>query len=205
MMTGVENLEEVEREVSLKEQRKKAAKPLLWITIASLTMMFAGLTSGYVVSRSSNLVDGYWMVFGLPKVFFASTAAVVLISVVLHWALVNIKKDNIKSAQNLLLVGLILSIAFVVFQLMGWSELREAGIYFTGAGSNSAGSWVYAITLMHVLHVLAGIIILIVTYIKSFMGKYSGSDYLGIDLTATYWHFVDVLWIYLFIFLSLMR
>jgi len=90
-MTGAE---ELGREESLKEQRRKAAKPLLWITIASLTMMFAGLTSGYVVSRSSNLVDGYWMVFGLPKVFFASTAAVVLISVVLHWALVNIKKNN---------------------------------------------------------------------------------------------------------------
>jgi len=201
-MTAVE---ELERNESLKEQRKKAAKPLLWITIASLIMMFAGLTSGYVVSRSSNLVDGYWMVFALPKVFFASTAVVVLLSVVMHLALVNIKKDNSKSAQNLLLIGLVLSIVFVVFQLMGWSELSEAGIYFTGAGSNSAGSWVYVITLMHVLHVLAGIVILIVTFYKSNMGKYSSSDYLGIDLAATYWHFVDALWIYLFIFLYLMR
>jgi len=83
--------------------------------------------------------------------------------------------------------------------------LSEAGIYFTGAGSNSVGSWVYVITLMHVLHVLAGIVILIVTFYKSNMGKYSSSDYLGIDLAATYWHFVDALWIYLFIFLYLMR
>jgi len=197
--------EEILRAESLKEQRRKAAKPLLWITLASLTMMFIGLTSGYIVSRSSNLVNGQWFVFALPRIFYASTAAVVLISVALHSALVSIKKNKVKVAQGFLLTALALGIAFVYFQVLGWSELREAGIYFTGPGSNSAGSWVYVITLMHVLHLIAGIIVLIVTYIKSNMGKYSSEDYLGIDLAATYWHFVDVLWVYLFIFLSLMR
>lgn len=190
---------------SLKEQRKKAAKPLLWISIAGMSMMFAGLTSGYIVSRSSNMVDGFWHVFDLPKIFFGSTVLVVLISIVLHFAVVSIKNNLLKRSSALMLLSLVLGVTFVVFQFIGWGELMDSGIYFTGPGSNSAGSWVYIITALHVLHLIAGIIVLTVTYVKSQMGKYSSEDYLGIDLCATYWHFVDVLWVLLFIFLSIIR
>lgn len=190
---------------ALKEQRKKAAKPLLFISIAGLAMMFAGLTSGYVVSRTSQIAEGDWLEFALPKIFYASTAIVVLISFFLHFALVSIKNDNVRRSNLLLALATILGMTFVAFQLMGWSELRDAGIYFTGEGSNTAGSWVYVITLLHLLHLVAGIIVLIVTCVKSNLGQYSNQDYLGIDLCATYWHFVDVLWVFLFIFLSIYR
>lgn len=189
----------------LKEQRKKAAKPLLFIAIASLIMMFAGLTSGYVVSRTSQIVEGDWLEFALPNIFYASTAIVVIISFVLQFALVSTKNDQVKRANSFMAIATILGLLFVVFQVMGWNELRGSGIYFTGEGSNTSGSWVYVITLLHVLHLVAGIIVLIVTFIKSNLGYYSSEEYLGIDLCTTYWHFVDVLWVFLFIFLSIYR
>ena len=191
--------------ITLKEQRKKAAKPLLFISIAGLSMMFAGLTSGYVVSRTSQIVEGDWLEFALPKIFYASTVIVVLISLLLHFALVSIKNDNVGRSKLLLSSATVLGMLFVVFQLMGWNELRDAGIYFTGEGSNTAGSWVYVITLLHLLHLIAGVIVLIVTFIKSNLGHYNSQEFLGIDLCATYWHFVDVLWVFLFIFLSIYR
>lgn len=198
-------LQENSGNITLKEQRKKAAKPLLFISIAGLAMMFAGLTSGYVVSRTSQIVEGDWLEFALPNIFYASTVIVVLISFLLHFALVSIKNNSIGRSNLLLAVATILGIVFVVFQLMGWNELRDEGIYFTGEGSNTAGSWVYVITLLHLLHLIAGIIVLIVTSIKSNLGHYNSQDFLGIDLCATYWHFVDVLWVFLFIFLSIYR
>ena len=191
--------------ITLKEQRKKAAKPLLFISIAGLAMMFAGLTSGYVVSRTSQIVEGDWLEFALPKIFYASTAIVVLISLFLHFALVSIKNNSVGRSNLFLAIATVLGIMFVVFQFMGWSELNGAGIYFTGEASNTAGSWVYVITLLHLLHLVAGIIVLIVTFIKSNLGHYNDQEFLGIDLCATYWHFVDVLWVFLFIFLSIYR
>jgi len=198
-------LQENSGNITLKEQRRKAAKPLLFISIAGLAMMFAGLTSGYVVSRTSQIVEGDWLEFALPNIFYASTVIVVLISFLLHFALVSIKNNSVGRSNLLLAVATILGIVFVVFQLMGWNELRDEGIYFTGEGSNTAGSWVYVITLLHLLHLIAGIIVLIVTSIKSNLGHYNSQDFLGIDLCATYWHFVDVLWVFLFIFLSIYR
>ena len=191
--------------ITLKEQRKKAAKPLLFISLAGLAMMFAGLTSGYVVSRTSQIVEGDWLEFALPKIFYASTAIVVIISLLLHFALVSIKNNRVSRSNLLLALATVLGLLFVVFQFMGWNELKLSGIYFTGEGSNTAGSWVYVITLLHVLHLIAGIIVLIVTFIKSNLGRYNSQEYLGIDLCATYWHFVDVLWVFLFIFLSIYR
>jgi cytochrome c oxidase subunit 3 len=191
--------------ITLKEQRRKSAKPLLWISIAGMMMMFAGLTSGYIVSRSSRMIEGDWLVFQLPRIFYASTITVIIISVALHFAVKNIKENKTKTATNLLLAALLLGVAFVVFQFIGWKELKDSGIFFTGPGSNTAGSWVYVITLFHVLHLLAGIVVLIVTYFKAVNKRYSNEDYLGIDLCATYWHFVDVLWVFLFMFLSFIR
>jgi cytochrome c oxidase subunit 3 len=170
-----------------------------------LSMMFAGLTSGYVVSRTSQIVEGDWLEFALPKIFYASTVIVVLISLLLHFALVSIKNDKVGRSKLFLSSATVLGMLFVVFQLMGWNELRDAGIYFTGEGSNTAGSWVYVITLLHLLHLIAGVIVLIVTFIKSNLGHYNSQEFLGIDLCATYWHFVDVLWVFLFIFLSIYR
>lgn len=190
---------------TLKEQRRRAAKPLLWIGIAGMAMMFAGMTSGYVVSRSALVQDERWMTFGLPNMFVISTVLAALTSVILFLSVKQYKKANLSAGRNLVILGFISSIAFVVFQLLGWKELYDNGVFFTGPGSNTAGSWIYAITFLHLLHVVGGMVASLITIIKAYLSKYNEQDYLGIELNAIYWHFVDVLWIYLFIFLSLFR
>ncbi|MDX5404708.1 MAG: cytochrome c oxidase subunit 3 [Bacteroidota bacterium] len=187
------------------EQKKKVGKPLLWIGIASMAMAFAGLTSGYIVSRSSLLETNEWLVFPLPKIFYASTIIILISSFVIGLGVKKIKEGKVREANLLLLVTLILGIAFGLAQLMGWGDLLEESIYFTGPGHNTAGSWVYVLTGFHLAHVTAGLITLLVTWIRSMSGKYTQDNTLGYEMAAIFWHFLDVLWIFLFLFLLFYR
>ncbi len=189
----------------LKEQRKGAAKPMLWIGIASMAMAFAGLTSGYVVSRSALLERENWLEFALPNYFYISTAVILVSSLTMIYALRMAKSGNQQKSTQAIWFTLILGLLFGVLQLLGWGALHDSGIFFTGEGSNPAGSWVYALTFFHLAHLFAGLITLLVTAIKSHMGKYSPGNTLGIELTAIFWHFLDIVWIYLFIFLLFIR
>lgn len=190
---------------SLKEQRRGAAKPLLWVGMASMAMAFAGLTSGYVVSRSSLMQEERWMVFELPFYFYLSTAVILLSSITVFLAVKKAKANNFKQANWLLWKTFGLGVTFAVLQILGWNELHDSGIFFTGEGSNPAGSWVYAISFFHLLHMAGGLISLLVTCIKSTKGLYSSTDTLGIELGAAFWHFLDLVWIYLFLFLLFIR
>jgi len=189
----------------LKEQRKGAAKPLLWIAIASMSMAFAGLTSGYVVSRSSLLERQNWFEFALPTYFYYSTAVIILSSVVMFWVVGQARKGNLSGMKSGLWISLILGLSFAVFQLLGWRELHNSGVFFTGEGSNPAGSWVYAITFFHLVHMAAGVLTLLITAFKAHLGKYTAGNILGIELAAIFWHFLDFVWIYLFAFLLFIR
>lgn len=189
----------------LKEQRRGAAKPMLWIGMASMVMAFAGLTSGYVVSRSKLIEDGNWLSFALPNVFYYSTAAIVISSITMFLALKFAAKKNQKVSTALLVVTLLLGTTFAFLQYVGWQDLHNSGIFFTGAGSNPAGSWVYAITFFHILHLVSGLIMLLITTIKSSLGAYSQGDTLGLEMASIFWHFLDFLWIYLFVFLLFIR
>lgn len=189
----------------LKEQRRGAAKPMLWVGIASMIMAFAGLTSGYVVSRSKLVSDGNWLTFALPDVFYYSTAAIFLSSITMFLALRFAKNKAHSKSTLMLVITLLLGVVFALLQFVGWQNLHNSGVFFTGAGSNPAGSWVYAITFFHILHLVSGLVVLIVTTIKSSKGAYSQGDTLGIEMASIFWHFLDILWIYLFFFLLFIR
>jgi cytochrome c oxidase subunit 3 len=181
----------------LKAAQRKAAKPLLYIGIVSMVMLFAGLTSAYVV-RADN---GNWLVFSLPSISIVGTAIIVMSSLTLLMAQRAIKKDDLRTTQIGLFLTLILGIAFFFTQIAGWRELTEQGIYFIGKYANASGSFLYLIALVHLAHMIGGLIALSVSLTKSLLKKYSSEDYLGIELTAIYWHFLDLLWVYLFLFL----
>jgi cytochrome c oxidase subunit III len=189
------------RKTEIKLAEKKAAKPLLWIGIVSIVMLFAGLTSAYVV-RADN---GNWLVFKLPDVLIISTAIIITSSLTLFLAQQAIKKDNIMLTTISLFITLALGIAFFCTQYAGWKELTSQGIYFMGKSSNASGSFLYLITLMHLLHMVGGLIGLTVTFIKTLLKKYTSTDFQGIEMIAIYWHFLDLLWIYLFLFLYFYR
>lgn len=185
----------------LRLARRKASKPLLWIGIVSIVMLFAGLTSAYVV-RAQN---GNWLVFQLPPIMLISTAVIVTSSLTMFLAQRAIKKDNYQLTSIALLATLLLGIAFFYTQYAGWKQLSAQGIYFAGKFSNAAGSFLIVIAFLHLLHMIGGLIALAVSLTKALLKKYSSSDSLGIELTAIYWHFLDILWVYLFLFLYFYR
>lgn len=178
---------------------------MLWIGLASITMTFAGLTSGYVVSRSSLLADNRWLEFALPQQFTWATISIVLSSITMVLAQRAVRRNKLTVLTALLALTLLLGIGFVLLQFWGAQDLLNRGLYFTGENSSTAVSWVYVIAALHWLHVLSGIIVLIYTLVKATRGKYTAQDYQGLSVSAIYWHFLDGLWLYLFLFLSFIR
>ncbi len=176
--------------------QNRSLKQLLWIGIGSIIMFFAGLTSAYVVRKP----QGNWVDFLLPDWFLYSTIIIALSSVILIFARTRIQYQKV--ASNLILGTFFLGLIFSYFQFRGWQALTNQGVFLTGEGSNVSGSFLYVITLAHLIHLIGGLIAILITAIKTSKGKYSPKDSLGFDLTSIYWHFVGLLWIYLFIFLK---
>ena len=185
----------------LKVGRRKSAKPMLWISMISMVMFFAGLTSAYVISM--NRED--WVTFDLPQAFYISTVLIVMSSITLILSQKFLRKDKIQVSFMLLLATLVLGLGFVWQQYVGFNELKAVGLYFTGPESTVSTSFIIGITFLHVLHLLAGVIVLLVVIYNHFKKKYSSADMLGSELGAIFWHFVDVLWIYLFFFFYFIR
>ena len=183
------------------ERKERSEVLLLWLAIASIVMVFAGLTSAYVVRQA----EGNWWYFDLPNLFYINTAVIIVSSITLILASVNIKKDNIQQTKIFMLLSLILGFVFVFIQFKGWGVLVENGIFFAGAESNAAGSYLYAISGVHLAHIFGGILTLLITTIKTFGGKYNSKSYNGIRLASIFWHFLGILWIYLFGFLIFIR
>ncbi|MDF2451920.1 MAG: heme-copper oxidase subunit [Bacteroidota bacterium] len=185
----------------LKAAQQKASKPLLWVGILSIVMLFAGLTSAYVV-RADN---GNWLLFELPSAFYLSTAVIVTSSITLFFALQMAKKSNRNGATLGLLATFFLGILFAYLQYVGWGELYSKNIVFAGKTANASGSFLYLITFLHLLHLFAGLIAVLVTLKNSIKGKYHAGNTLGLELCSIYWHFLDILWVYLFLFLYYIR
>jgi len=184
---------------TLEEKQKRAKKMMLWFGIISLVMSFAGWTSAFVVSstRPDWLKD-----FQLPQAFVLSTVVIVVSSITLYLAGFFLKKGNRSLTTILLLTTFVLGIVFIYNQFMGFNQIiLEQGYNFTGPTSNVTMSYIFLIAAVHILHVAAGLICLLVVIYNHFKQKYKTGDMLGFELASTFWHFVDLLWIYLFFFL----
>ncbi|SDE13663.1 cytochrome c oxidase subunit 3 [Pricia antarctica] len=181
-----------------KEKNERAKKMMLWFGIVSLVMGFAGWTSAYIVSSSR---DDWASDLQLPQSFYISTAIIILSSLTYVLAKKAIKEDNRDMCTNWLWATLVLGIAFIIFQFRGFSEMVAQGYYFTGPTSSIKLSYVFLIAAVHIVHVVAGIISLLVVLYNQIKKKYAAQDYLGLSLGATFWHFLDFLWLYLLCFM----
>lgn len=180
----------------------RAKKMMLWFGIISMAMMFAGLTSAYVVSK--NRPD--WISdLQLPGSFYWSTIAIVLSSITIFLAEKAVKKNKRSAATGFLWTTLGLAALFIFFQFQSFSALIAEGYYFTGSESTVTTSFIYIVVLAHLAHLAGGIVVLLVLIYNHFKQKYGAGQTLGLELGATYWHFVDALWIYLFFFLYFFR
>ena len=176
----------------------RSYKLLLLFAIISMIMMFAGLTSAFVVSKSR----ADWLKdFQLPTAFFYSTVVIIGCSVTFHLAKKAIQKDNQKATTAFLFATLALGILFVILQFLGFGQIVSNGYYFTGAESSITTTFLYIVTVVHLAHLAGGLIALLVIIYKQLKHKYNSTQTLGIELGAMYWHFLDLLWVYLFLFL----
>jgi len=181
-----------------KSRSDRSYKLLLLFAMVSMIMMFAGLTSAFVVSKSR----ADWLKdFQLPTAFYFSTAVIIGCSVTFHLAKKAIQKDNQKATTSLLLATLALGILFVILQFVGFGQIVANGYYFTGAESSITTTFLYIVTVVHLAHLAGGLISLLIIINKQLKQKYNSSQTLGIELGAMYWHFLDLLWVYLFLFL----
>lgn len=181
-----------------KSRSDRSYKLLLLFAMISMTMMFAGLTSAFVVSKSR--VD--WLKdFQLPIAFYFSTVVILGCSLTIHLAKKAAKNNNHAATSKLLLSTLALGIIFVILQFMGFSQIVANGYYFTGTESSITTTFLYIVTVVHLMHLFGGIIALLIIIYNQFKGKYNSGQILSIELGAMYWHFLDLLWVYLFLFL----
>lgn len=180
----------------------RAKKMMLWFGIISMVMMFAGLTSAYVVSKNRpDWISG----FDLPPSLYWSTLVIILSSITFIFAKKSIEKDNRKNGTIFLLGTLLLGIIFIVLQFQSFADIISAGYYFTGSESTITTSFIYVVVLVHLAHLLAGLIVLLVVIYNHFKQRYHSGQMLGLELGATFWHFLDILWVYLFLFLYFFR
>jgi len=179
----------------------KAKKMMLLFSMLSIAMTFAGLTSAYIVSKSR---PDWLKEFELPMAFTISTMVILLSSISIGIAKKNVKKNNVSNTSLWLLITFGLGIIFIVSQFSGFRELISQGYFFTGAQSTITTSFLYVLTVLHLIHLFAGIIVLIVVMFNNYKNKYKIQK-LGFELAVTFWHFLGVLWIYLFVFLYFFR
>lgn len=180
------------------QNKSKTYKTMLWIGMISMFMMFGGLTSAYIVSKSRP----DWMSdFELPFAFSLSTFVIITSSILFHLAVKAIKRDNRAQTSLFLGITLILGIIFIVLQFVGFNEIIETGYFFTGPESSVTTSFLYIVVVMHLAHLFAGIISLLIVIYNHYKQKYNSSQPLGIELSALFWHFLDFVWLYLFLFL----
>ena len=186
---------------SEKEKQARAKKMMLWFGIVSLIMSFAGWTSAFVVSSAR---EDWLTGFVLPNAFSVSVALIILSSLTLLLAKKYLKLNMTSKASFYLGATMLLGIGFIVSQLIGFQQIIDLGFNFTGPTSNITMSYIYIIAAVHILHVIVGLICLMVVIYNHFKQKYNTENLLGFELAANFWHFVDILWLYLFLFLVFM-
>jgi len=187
---------------TLEEKNNRAKKMMLWFGIVSLIMSFAGLTSAYVVSSSR---EDWLKDFQLPNAFAISTIVIIISSLTFIMAKKALVNNKRQATTLWLLSTLVLGLIFIYNQFFGFNQIIESGYNFTGPTSNITMTFIFIIAFAHIVHVVVGLICLLIVIYNHFKQKYNAKKMLGFELAATFWHFIDFLWIYLFLFLYFFR
>ena len=200
----------MEATVQTGQERKKIhpQKFMMWVAMASMSMAFAGLTSGYMVREA----QGNWRYYALPSVFTISTFVIIASSITMFMGVKAFKQRAMSKFKMLITLTLLLGLLFGGLQFAGFYQLYHqlqqvringqvlnemAAVRVNG---NPSESFLYIIAGLHLAHLLSGIIALLVVFFRAFRTNVKTYNSTGLEIVATYWHFVDALWIYLFIF-----
>ncbi|MCA6073628.1 cytochrome c oxidase subunit 3 [Fulvivirga sedimenti] len=192
MTSNIKIVEQPERPLAMNP--KKFA---LWLFIITVVMIFASLTSAYIVRQA----EGNWRIFELPVELYYTTAIIILSSITMQWAYMAAKKDALQQVKIAISITTVLGIMFLIGQFYTWGVLVDMKVNFTGG--NPSESFLYVLMGVHALHLVSGVIFLIIVLISTFRYKVHSKNLNQIQMCNTYWHFLDILWVYLFLFLLL--
>ena len=171
-----------------------AKKFALWLFIVSICMLFAGLTSAYIVKKS----DGRWLQFDMPDMFLYSTLVLVLSSIAMHWTYLKAKDNSLKAVKIGITATAAIAVVFFYMQYLSWVKLVSQDVFLVG---NPSGSFVYIFSGLHLAHLIGGLVFLLVVFLDTMNYKVHSKSMLAIEMCTTYWHFLGGLWIYLYLFL----
>lgn len=174
-------------------------KFVMWLYIGSIIMIFAALTSALLVSRADNLLNGSWAVVTMPIGFSVTTAIIILSSLSLLWATKGAKDNNLSQLNLGIWITIFLGILFLIGQVISYNQLMAAKVFLVG---NVSGSFLYVITGIHAVHLVGGLIFLVVLAIQALRLRVNSEKILSLELCNIFWHALGLLWIYLFVFLS---
>ena len=190
-------------EMKIIEEPKKTLsmhpkKFAMWLFMGSVMMLFASMTSAYMVRQA----EGNWLYFELPALFYYTTGMIVISSITMQWAYFAARNNNVSLVKTLVIITSILGVAFLVGQFMAWGELVNHSIHFVG---NPSGSFLYVITGLHGAHIISAVVYLLIVLNSAVRLRINSKNMAQMEMCTTYWHFLGVLWIYLFIFLLVYR
>ncbi len=177
--------------------KSKTYKMFMIFGMISIVMIFAGLTSAFIVSKSRK---DWLQNFEMPQTFLISTIALLLSSLTFWFAKQMIKKHKNTNGMLCLLLTFVLGIVFVIFQFKGFNILFDEGLVPVGPSGSVTISFLYAFVVVHIAHLFGGFISLLVVIYNHYKQKYNSGQTLGIELSAMYWHFMDFIWLGLFLF-----
>lgn len=169
-------------------------KFILWLFLVTIIMLFASQSSAYLVRRA----EGNWLEFEMPQIFWYSTVVLLMSSVAMQWAYFAAKKDQFQQLKIAISITFALGLIFLYMQFQGWKELVAMNVYFVG---NPSGSFFYVFTGLHGFHIITGLIVLVFALASAFKLNVHSKNLRRLQISATYWHFLDILWLYLFVFL----
>ncbi|SFT65464.1 cytochrome c oxidase subunit 3 [Algoriphagus locisalis] len=168
----------------------------LWLFLVTIVMIFAALTSAYIVRQS----EGNWLEYDLPSIFWYTSGIVIISSLFLQYGYYSAKKDNMAGLRTGLGLAVLFGIAFLVGQWYSWVALVDENVFFVG---NPSGSFLYVFTGLHAVHLISGVIFLIIVLISTYKYEVHSKSMDTLEMATTFWHFLAALWLYLFMFLLL--
>lgn len=183
----------------LKDRRAMGMNPskfMVWLFIVTIVMLFAALTSAYIVKQS----EGNWLYFDLPRIFWITTAIIMLSSISIQFAYWASGRDDFGKLKAFLIITILLGATFLVGQYYSWKQLVAMDVYFVG---NPSGSFLYVLTGLHAIHILSGLVFLLIVTVSAFRLKIHSKNKIKIEMCTTFWHFLGGLWLYLFLFLKI--
>jgi cytochrome c oxidase subunit III len=189
MTTDFKIIEEPKKPIAM--HPKKFA---MWLFLASVGMLFAALTSAYIVRQA----EGNWVYFDLPGIFYATTILILVSTISMQGAYMAAKRNRLGRVKVLVTITAIFGIAFLIGQFYGWKALIVNSIYLVG---NPSGSFLYVLTGLHGLHLISAIVFLLIILSAAYKNRINSGNLAPMEMCTTYWHFLSGLWVYLFVFL----